>query len=247
MLGAPELLTIDCGNSTIDCVRATAGERLRLATDAPELTQLAAFVAAAPLQGCMAVSVVPAALHRVRVLLERAAVPLRVAGVEVPCPLPLDYATPATLGADRWVGALAAHRLHGRAVVVDCGTATTVNVVDADGTFRGGPIAPGLRAMVLGMRAATPALPMPSLDAPPSMPPRSSQAAVDTGVLLGYCGMVERLVADAVRVARGPATIVITGGNAPRLLAHTRLHGVHAPDLVHAGLRLLAAAVPWSS
>lgn len=247
MAVADQLLTIDCGNSTIDCLRAADGERRRIATDAPDLAELAAFVAEAPPHRCLAVSVVPSVMQRVRAEFERAAIPLRVAGVDVPCPLPLDYTTPATLGADRWVGALAAHRAHGRAIVVDCGTATTVNLVDADGTFRGGPIAPGLRAMVLGMREATPALPAPSLDGPVAMPPRSSQAAVDAGVLLGYCGMVERLVADAVRVARGPAVIVLTGGNASRLLAHTRLRGVHAPDLVHAGLRLLAAVVPWSS
>ena len=62
----------------------------------------------------------------------------------------------------------------------------------------------------------------------------------DTGVLLGYCGLVERLVADAIANSRGPATVVVTGGNAERLLRHTRLRVQHTPDLVHRGLLCLA-------
>jgi pantothenate kinase type III len=78
---------------------------------------------------------------RFATLLVPARIPLLQAGIDLPCPLPLAYETPHTLGADRWVTALAAHRRHGRAVVVDCGSATTVNLVEADGTFHGGAIA----------------------------------------------------------------------------------------------------------
>ncbi len=91
-----------------------------------------------------------------------------------------------------------------------------------------------------GMGVVTPALPSAHLDAAPQMPPRSSQAAVDAGVLLGYAGMVERLVAGLLATAGGPAQVVVTGGNAPRLMRHARLRAVSAPDLVHQGLRALA-------
>ncbi len=240
-----DLLTIDCGNSTIDCRRDVDGLRVRFDAQAVAAGELARFVLPA-VRRCVIVSVAPSVLAAVQAALRERAVESRIAGVDVPCPLPLAYDTPTTLGADRWVGALAAHREHGRAVVVDCGSATTVNLVDADGTFRGGAIAPGLRALALGLAAATPALPAPDLAAVPVWPPRTTQAAVDTGVVLGWCGMVERLVTAAVAASRGPVTVVVTGGNAERLLAHGRLCAVHVPDLVHRGLGLLAASTTWT-
>lgn len=191
-------------------------------------------------QRCVAASVVPGGLDLLAGVLARAGVGLQVAGRDLRCPLRLAYDTPSTLGADRWLSALAAHRRFGRAIVVDCGSATTVNLVEQDGTFCGGAIAPGLRALSLGLASATPALPAPHPDASPAVPSRSTQAAVDTGVLLGYCGMVERLVAETLRAAAGPAHVVVTGGNAARLLRHSRLRATCEPDLVHLGLGMLA-------
>jgi type III pantothenate kinase len=234
------LLTVDGGNSTLDCLRHDDRARLELDASSADLGRLGAFLRERPVRRCVAATVVPSSLRALEALLGSLGVPMQLAGRDLECPLRLDYETPQTLGADRWLGALAAHRRHGRAVVVDCGTATTVNLVEGDGTFRGGAIAPGLRAFAAGLAAVTPALPAPQLDAVPSVPSRSSQAAIDTGVLLGYCGLVERLVADTLRAAAGPAHVLITGGNAARLRRHTRLAADHEPDLVHQGLRILA-------
>lgn len=239
---AADLLTADCGNSTIDC-RAADGRRLRIesAGDAAA-DRLRAFVRDVRPARCVAVSVVPERLAALAGVLHELGVRLAVAGRELPCPLRLDYRTPETLGADRWVGALAAHHRCGRAIVVDCGSATTVNLVEADGTFRGGAIAPGLTALVRGLQAAAPALPAPRLDAEASMPPASTQDAVDAGLLRGYCGLVERLVADTLRAASGPARVLVTGGHAERLLRQARLRAECVPALVHEGLVLLAGA-----
>lgn len=235
------LLTVDCGNSTVDCFCHATGRRLRIAVadGGHGMAPLAAFVRETRPGRCAALAVVPGALGRLAELLLELHVSLRIAGRELPCPLPLAYHAPETLGADRWVGALAAHRRFGRAVTVDCGSATTINLVDQDGTFRGGAIAPGLRAFVLGLAAVTPRMPAPRLDAEPVMLATSSQDAVDAGALLGYAGLVERLVADTLRAAPGPARVVVTGGNAERLLRHSRLLADHVPDLVHQGLRHL--------
>lgn len=240
-LPASKLLTVDCGNSTIDCLDHAAGRRERFEVSSEREhanAALHAFLRQAAPSRCVAVSVVATGLAAVAAALS---VPIEVAGRDLRCPLPLDYLTPQTLGADRWLGALAAHRRFGRSVIVDCGSATTVNLVEDDGTFRGGAIAPGMRAFVVGMAMTTPALPSPELDAAPTMPPRSSQDAVTTGVLLGYCGLVERLVADTLRAARGPARVVVTGGNALRFLGATRLVAQHEDALVHQGLAILAA------
>jgi type III pantothenate kinase len=241
-----DLLTADCGNSTIDCLRH--GDRLRQRFDVRDLDPalLRSFVPAA-VRRCVVAAVSPPALALLRAALAPLPIEVRVAGADLPCPLPIDYVPAEALGADRWVGALAAHRECGAAVVVDCGSATTVNLVAADGTFCGGAIAPGLQALVAGMASATPRLPAANLDAVPGWPPRSTQAALDTGVLQGWCGMVERLVAAAVAASGTPPTVLVTGGNAPRLLAHGRLRARHVADLVHRGLALLAAGGRWNS
>ncbi len=240
------LLTIDRGNSTLDFLRHDDGARLRLVGAAPDLAAVDRFVASAPLRHCVASTVVRGGLAAVGAALAARGIAIHVAGIDAPCPLSLDYETPETLGSDRWLGALAAHRRHGRAIVVDCGSATTVNLVELDGTFRGGPIAPGLRGFAAGMAAVTPALPRPSFDVSVEMPPRSSRAAVDAGVLVGYAGLVERLVAAMAAIARGPVNVVLTGGNAPVLMRHSRMVASHESDLVHEGLRLLAEEHGWN-
>jgi type III pantothenate kinase len=251
-----DLLTLDCGNSTIDCLDHRSGRRQRIehgwcgfsAADPTAMRgALGAWLSATRPMRCVLVAVVPQVRAACIELLQQHGVAWRVAGEELPCPLPLDYATPATLGADRWVGALAAHAEFGRAVVVDCGSATTVNLVEADGVFRGGPIAPGVAALLAGMAVVTPRLPVPDLAAGLRWPPDSSQAAVDSGVKAGYCGMVQRLVADMLRIARGPSQVVLTGGRADLLAADGRLRAHWRPQLIHDGLRLLERSWPCDS
>ena len=238
---ADALLTIDCGNSTIEC-RDDRGAVFTTPSAAPDLEALPAFVCAgaAPTPRAVAVSVVPRALAAVRAALAALGVDLAVAGEDLSCPLQLDYDTVATLGADRWLAAFAAHRRCGAAVVVDCGTATTVDVVTAAGVYLGGAIAPGPAAMAAGLRDAASALPTADLNAAVAVPAKSTQASVDAGVLLGWVGAVERLVQDA-RAAAPDARLLVTGGAAPRLLARTSLTCEHRPALLHEGLRALVS------
>ncbi|MFT4841431.1 MAG: type III pantothenate kinase [Planctomycetota bacterium] len=241
MAAPQQLLTIDCGNSTIRCRRA---DLAIWATDSmrPDFADLASFVGLRPTRA-LAVSVVSSALTAIRKALPN--VHVAVADVDLKCPLQLAYKTKATLGADRWLGAFAAYRRFGAAITVDCGTATTVNVVDAAGVFHGGAIAPGLAAFVAGLSQKASALPAANLDAAPVMPANSTQGCIDAGVLLGWAGLVERLVRDALRYCP-TAKLVVTGGNAERL----RRLGVAAlddeacafvPELLHDGLAELAA------
>ena len=239
MAASLPLLTLDRGNSTLDCMLHGAGEpapRRRLAPD--DLAGLRQFLAVRP-TAAVGVTVVTDGLAAATTMLQAQGIPLQLAGTHLPCPLPLDYATPQTLGADRWLAALAAFSAHGRAITIDCGSATTINLVEADGTFRGGAIAPGLRALQAGLAAAAPALPAADFEQL-AWPPRSSIAAVSAGIAAAFCGTIERAVADLLRVARGPCTLVLTGGNAPFYLAHGRLQPRHVPDLIHQALRLLA-------
>ena len=244
----PQLLTIDCGNSTIRC-RRNDGVVWSTLSNSPDFASLPEFVGPEAARA-LAVSVVPAALAATRAALAALDITVAVAGEDLPCPMPLAYDTIATLGPDRWLGAFAARTQFGRGqhavITIDCGTATTVNVVGREGAFQGGAIAPGLAAFVAGLASRAPALPAADLDAAPTLPAKSTQACVDAGVLLGWAGLVERLVVGAQAGFGGEAKMVLTGGNAARLMRLSDLvaDAAHVPELIHDGLVALAGVAP---
>lgn len=233
------LLTLDRGNSTLDAMLhdgARAVRRERLPPGDP--AALARFLANARPVAIVALTTVPGGLDGLGPIAPR----LLVAGHDLACPLPTRYSVPATLGVDRWVGALAAHERWGAALTIDCGTALTVNAVAEDGTFLGGVIAPGARALAAGLAAKAPALPAadPRRTSAWSLPATSSQDAVDAGVVLGFVGLVERLVSEVARAAGlDGAPRLLTGGEAGLVTKHATLRFEHVPDLVHQGLRCL--------
>lgn len=236
---ARRLLTIDRGNSTLDCMLAGGGgapRRERL----PDSAALDDFLGSESPDRVVAVSVVPGALESLRERFGARGVPFRVAGVELPCPLRARYPDPSTLGADRWVGAVAAWQRFGDAIVVDCGTAWTCNLVSAAGEFLGGSIGAGLTTMALGLHARAPRLPLFDGEAPASTPAVTSEDAVRIGVGQGFVHMVEAVSARlASEAGLGDAVRVLTGGEADAFL---RLGGsgfVHVPELIHEGLRWL--------
>lgn len=244
-------LTLDRGNTTLDVMLHPEGDaasaaggadgapdplpfRARLDPAAPDA--LGEFLAGRPVTAAIGVSVVDAGLASPKAWLMGRGIPLLHVPGDLPCPMATRYRTMDTLGADRWVAAWAAHRSHGAAIVVDCGTAVTVDGVDAEGTFLGGAIAPGPSALAAGLGSLAPGLPKPAGDW--EMPPRASANAVGAGLGLGLCGLIERLVSE-VRGAMSDSdpALVITGGAASVYLRHGRLPCAHVPDLVHQGLR----------
>lgn len=236
------LLTIDQGNSTTDCCLFAGEHARRRARVAGSPEAILAWLAGEPVACVVALSVRSERLDVVRAVAARLAVPLLLAGVDLPCPLRNAYHRPAELGVDRWVGAVAAWRRFGAALTIDCGTAVTLNLVSADGVFCGGAITSGFGTMARGLAAAAPALAVDLETAPAESPARSTAAALRLGLRLGFVGMVERLAEELLAGAVAPTTVVVTGGEAPVFLAHTRRSCVVVPDLNHQGLRLLASA-----
>lgn len=239
----PLLLTLDRGNTTLDAMlRGGAADqvrRVRLAAD--DAAALRALLGDLRPAVCVGVTVVRDGLRYVETALRELDLSLHLVDRDIRCPLRLDYRTPQTLGADRWVAAVAAHRrVGGATVVVDCGSATTVDFVASDGTFCGGAIAPGLPAMAKGMQQVTPQLPGGDPAGPVAIPSPSTTVAVHTGLAMSFCGAIERLVADTLACCEGSAAVVITGGHAEHYLRHGRLQVDHVPDLVHQGLASLA-------
>jgi type III pantothenate kinase len=163
-------------------------------------------------------------------------------------PIGVDVVEPSRVGIDRVAAAAAAAVVKepGQpAIVVDCGTATTVDMVAADGRFLGGAILPGPMLLARALAEGTSRLPeVAALDheLPPAMPGRSTQQAIAAGVGWGMRGAVARLVAEAQAASGGKAELFLTGGS--RGVVRDALPGaIEIPDLVLAGIGLAAVRV----
>ncbi|HSD69945.1 MAG TPA: type III pantothenate kinase [Woeseiaceae bacterium] len=149
------------------------------------------------------------------------------------------YTTPRRLGVDRWVALIAAYaERHSAAVVVDAGTAVTIDVIDKTGLHLGGQILPGIRLMSSCLSAQTAEIPPQGRRANPSAQrafANNTGAAVTNGAFNAVCGAIERAVHAARKAGLRPR-IVLTGGDASSIL--TRLEGsvLHRPNLVLQGL-----------
>ena len=151
-----------------------------------------------------------------------------------------DHRDPSEVGADRIANAAAAHEMFdGPVVVVDFGTATTFDVVTADGHHAGGAIAPGLitAAETLFRKAAL--LHRVGLDPPPSVIGRSTSEALRSGIIYGAAGQVDEIVRRIGEELGAAPTIVATGGLAPKVALFSRTINVVEPDLTLYGLSLL--------
>ena len=257
------LLLIDIGNTNITTGIARGGElqRTRRATtrraqtadelelllgglmglDGVRLDDIAAIVAASVVPSVSAVLATVAA-RRDLGLLEATAGTL---------PIAIRVDRPAEVGPDRLVNALAAARLHGTpAIVVDFGTATTFDVVAADGAYIGGAIAPGLELGLEALAAQTARLPRVELRAPDRAIGRDTASAMQSGTIFGYqalaAGLLERLrveLAEMSGVQPADVRTILTGGLSAAPWA-AGIAGVDAidPDLTLRGLLLFHAA-----
>jgi type III pantothenate kinase len=152
----------------------------------------------------------------------------------------LGQKQPQEVGADRIANAVAAFdQVRGACLVIDLGTATKIEAIDAGGCFRGGIIAPGLGVSrdALALRAAR--LFAVDLTAPETAIGRDTMSAVQSGVVLGHARMVEGLVADVLKELESDATIFLTGGHAAAIQTTLRLNAEFEPELTLLGLRLL--------
>jgi type III pantothenate kinase len=158
-------------------------------------------------------------------------------------PIPVEVDEPNRVGIDRVAAAAAvavAKDADRPAVVVDCGTATTVDLVSADGRFLGGAILPGPGLLARALAEGTSRLPaVADLDsgALPAMPGRNTPQAIAAGIGFGMRGAVGRLVAEATAAIGGEPQVVLTGGS--RGIVRDVVPGAtEIPDLVLHGIAL---------
>ncbi|MGY2083009.1 type III pantothenate kinase [Blastococcus sp. SYSU DS0539] len=252
------LLTVDVGNSqtvlaTFDGDRRVGSWRVTTAprATADELRMLwRGLLRDTEVTGVAACSTVPALLPALRQLLDSLEVPVVLIGPGVRTGVPLHVDNPREVGADRVVTALAAAELFGRApdggrrpvVVVDFGTSTNVDAVGPDGQFLGGALAPGVEVSrdALASRAAQ--LRSVELTCPPQAIGKNTVAALQSGLVLGFAGLVDglvaRIAAEIVTQFGTAPVVVATGGLAPLLVDSCRSIQAREPDLTVHGLRL---------
>ena len=153
-------------------------------------------------------------------------------------PLTVDLPEPQLVGIDRLLGAVAANLIRDNdqpAIVVDLGTALTVDVVSREGTFLGGSILPGIRMSARALGEFTDALPdagISSLDEPPPPLGTSTSEAIASGLFWGPVGAM-RILIDKFRAELvGEPLVLLTGGTAPRVAELLDAEVRHEPHLV---------------
>ncbi len=153
----------------------------------------------------------------------------------------IQYEDQRALGADRLVGIVGAKARYGApSLLVDLGTATTFNAIDAAGDFAGGAIAPGLNMESEALHLFTAKLPRVEIGPPSRALARSTREALRSGIFFGYVGLIEGLVARLLGELGAPdARVIATGGLAPLIAPHCPSIQIVDQQLGFHGLRIL--------
>ncbi len=249
------LLAFDIGNSNT-VLALFDGEdllaRYRLHTDqthtmddwwiAVKLLAADAGIAANGLDSVVVGSVVPVAGRTVGRMIEHylKVQPLWVSS-SLPLNMGLDVKDPASVGADRLSNVMAARYIYGTpGVVVDLGTATTFDIIDEQGNFIGGVIAPGIETSAHDLFSRAALLSAVELKAPGTVIGRDTESNLQAGIVYGAVDMIDGMLAR-IRSETGwkRMTNVITGGLGGLIVGELRTEITFDPDLTVRGLRLI--------
>jgi type III pantothenate kinase len=243
------LLAVDVGN-TQTAFGLYDGERLadhrRVATEAhrtgDELAVLlSGFFDSSSVDGFCVCSSVPALVRAYEELAERwAHAPILMLGPGVRTGIPIRYDDPREVGPDRIANAVAASVRYGApCIVVDFGTSTNFDVVSAEGEYVGGVLAPGIEISMEALFARAARLTKVDFTEPPSVVGKTTVAGLQSGLVYGFAGQVDGIVA-AIRGELGvDAPVVATGGLAELIVPHARTVEKVDPFLTLEGLRIV--------
>ena len=251
------LLAIDAGNTNVVFALVDGREiktRWRIATDPRrtgdeyavwlhQLLELEGY-GKDDVSAAIIGTVVPRATHNLQVLVSKyfSVEPLIAGEGEAEWPIALDVDEPQNVGADRALNVMAAHeKFPGDLIVIDFGTATTFDVVDYTGAYKGGIIAPGINLSLDALVNAAAKLPRIAIEVPEdkSVIGRTTDSQMLTGIYWGYVAMMEGLVARLKREIGRPVKVIATGGLATLFDKNTDLFDAIEPDLTIQGLSLM--------
>ncbi len=246
------LLAIDCGNTnTVFAVYDGDDQKgvWRIATDprrttdeyAVWLTQLMSLksLSLAAITEAIITTVVPGTRRHLSGLVTNHfnVEPLVIRDPNVNLGIEILIDRPEQVGADRLVTAVGAHIGHpGDLIVIDFGTGTTFDIIDADGNFRGGVIAPGINLSVEALYNAGALLPRVNIEKPDKVIGGATVPAMQSGIFWGYVSMLEGMVPRIVAEYGKPMKVVATGGLAPLFSDVTDVIQAVEPNLTLLGL-----------
>lgn len=154
--------------------------------------------------------------------------------------MPVRYDNPHEVGADRIVNAVAAYELYGGPIIaVDFGTATTFDCVSGQGEYMGGVICPGIHISMEALFERASKLHRVEISRPKSVIGKTTTAALQSGLLFGYAGLVDSMVERIRPELGGEVRVIATGGLARRIAEESRTIEEVVPFLTLEGLRLL--------
>ncbi|WP_321391527.1 type III pantothenate kinase [Emcibacter sp.] len=246
------LLAIDAGNTNIVFALQDGHElrhKWRISSSSSRtadeymvwLTQLMNLEDLDPsiVSGAIIATVVPQALFPLQLLCRRyfgcEAMVVGEENVDLGIGIHLD--NPREVGADRLVNAVAAHKLYGGPmIIIDFGTATTFDIIDEQGNYHGGVIAPGVNLSMEALHMAAAKLPRVAVEKPAKVIGSGTVSAMQSGIFWGYIGLVEGLVAR-IRAEYGkPMKVMATGGLAPLFNDSTDIIEIVDQELTTRGL-----------
>ncbi|MBK8907213.1 MAG: type III pantothenate kinase [Rhodospirillales bacterium] len=198
-----------------------------------------AGIKASDIDAAIIATVVPAVLFNLRFMCRRyfACQPLVIGAPEVNLGLHVVVDRPEEVGADRLVNAVAAFALYGGPlVVVDFGTATTFDVIDGEGSYLGGAIAPGINLSLKALHDASAQLPRVAVGRPDRVIGKGTVQAMRSGVFWGYVSLVEGMVRRIGEEYGTSLDAIATGGLASLFTECTPVLKHADPDLTLKGL-----------
>ncbi len=252
------LLALDIGNTTTS-VGLFRGSRLVLSSRFPSRLDLGSdecagmlvsfsqkkLSNASPIERAIICSVVPrlTTVYTNAIETKFGVTPMLVSAT-LPVGLKIGYRRPEQLGADRLANAVAGFYLYGGPiVVVDLGTATKFEVVTKKGEYKGGAIGPGVETASLDLVRKTALLPKVVLKKPKAAIGRSTEEALQAGILLGAAGGIDRLVSDIEKELGTKVKVIATGGLAKIVAGLSKRIQKVDPELTLKGLSIIAERI----
>ncbi len=248
------LLTIDIGNTNITLGAYDAGVlsfTARLATEtaktadqyAVELKNLLSLecIGSEEIEDCIISSVVPSVGKSLSAAVSKLChiVPLML-GPGVKTGLNIKIDNPAQLGADLVAGAVGALDAYTMpCVIIDMGTASTVSVLDRNGTFLGGAIAAGVRLTLKALTENTAQLTSIPIEAPPSIIGRNTVECMQSGLVYGTAAMLDGMLEKIEEELGETPTVVATGGLSKEIIVHCKRNIIYSENLLLDGLRAI--------
>jgi type III pantothenate kinase len=185
-------------------------------------------------------SVVPEKKNILKQLMIDAKIEVQIVGEDIHPDITIKIEKPETLGNDRLIGAYEGYAMvQGAAIVIDLGTALTIDFVSSKNEFLGGIIAPGLRACAQSLETTAPLLAGYQLFGEVSLPGKNTGQAIRSGLVYLISGGIEKVVNEFKKLDP-TAKIIATGGDFERIKDYLSFEAIFEPDLLANGMiRLL--------